>query len=299
MLFRSNESETDPCAPQSSSPVPVVACANNGVVDPSISVSPAASTPSETSQLAMRTPGPSIDLRGIGRERLIEPYIQADHCFQSAVASHVTMPDIDVDAARALGVEPRGEEKGSLIDIQVGTEAMQARANRLYFRLFSYMGMTNMDMRVSGPAIFLPANIQDSIREVCQACDETLLAAQKACLADGDVDLKQEETRAFDRARKTVERAFHDLLMVYAIDPTDEDNSGHTGYLLYRLPDVRRRQVENGVARVRKCTGGKRMLIDAEGRNVGRRSVPSLDTPATALNPAVSPDTASAVQPAA
>src|ERR1035437_4770031 len=43
-----NESGTDHCAEQPSSPIPAVACAIDGVVDPATSIPPAASTPSET-----------------------------------------------------------------------------------------------------------------------------------------------------------------------------------------------------------------------------------------------------------
>ncbi len=136
------ERERDFCAERPSSRSSGEACAIEGVVDPASLILPAASTTSGTedqtarenvrknrlaicagaepmrrrgwelylewadlrgiSELALRSLGQSIELRGISPDKLIDRYVNADNRFQNVVAVHTTDPDIDVEVARAF-----------------------------------------------------------------------------------------------------------------------------------------------------------------------------------------------------
>jgi hypothetical protein len=127
-----------------------------------------------------------------------------------------------------------------------------------------------MEMRGEGDPILVDKTLVSAIRKAYMASDERYQYEVAAHRAGEPVDLRVERRRAFDRARKEIGRAFYDFVMIYAADSVADEKTGKLVHRVYRLPDVRRRQIDHKAELVYARAGGGRKLVDGWGLDVVR-----------------------------
>jgi hypothetical protein len=171
------------------------------------------------------------------------------------------------------GTRPDWIPPGSLILVQTGREPMQRRTVGLYSAIGAYAGLTMMDLRVEGEPLVVDSKTIKKLRSVSMAVDNVYRDAIKDHRAGTTVNLPREHRRAWDRARQEIKRAFGDLVTIYAADEiVDRETGKTTGYRVYRLPEVRRRQLAHGVEFTLPKSGGGRIVVNRAGDDVGRQS---------------------------
>jgi len=175
--------------------------------------------------------------------------------------------------APASATVPDKIPSGWSLRIKTGREAMQRRALRLYAAVATCAGLMPMEMRIVGTPILVDKVMLDAIHHAFVASDTRYQMEVSAAIKAGEpVDLRATNL-AHDRARKTIVRAFGDLVSIYAADIiVDTESGGETGYRVHRLPEVYRRQIEAEAGSVYARPGGGRILVDNWGLNVGRQS---------------------------
>jgi len=158
---------------------------------------------------------------------------------------------------------PKRPSRKSLLPIDTGEEAMQARAGTLYAALAHAAGMSELQMNSPGPAVPLNPAILDKAKNDYLGRDDKYQKV-RATHAGNPALLEQDEHLAGDRARKTIERAKDDLVEIGAVE-TDVD--GHPVAIL-RLPEVKRILASWGATHIRLCPGGNRRLCGASGNEI-------------------------------
>ncbi len=164
-------------------------------------------------------------------------------------------------------IPPRGS-----IRIRTGREAMQSRAVRLHGEIGKLAKLTPMDLRTEGDPIPVDSKTVSKLRSTYMANDGAIQEDRKDHSAGDRVAARREHRHAWDRARQEIDRAFDDLVNIYAADEVVDPETGkRTGYQVYRLPEVRRRQLDHGAESVLPRPGGGRIMVDAAGIEVGRQ----------------------------
>jgi hypothetical protein len=165
-------------------------------------------------------------------------------------------------------IPPRG-----LIPVKTGREAMKRRAARLYSTIATLNGLTTLDLWVEGEPLVVDSKTIKKLRSVSMAVDKVYRDAIKNHRVGNTVNVRREHRRAWDRARQEVKRALGDLVTIFAADEVEDQETGErTGYKVYRLPEVRHRQLAHGAMFARKRPGGGRVVVDRAGDNAGRQS---------------------------
>lgn len=164
-------------------------------------------------------------------------------------------------------IPPRGS-----IPVRTGREAMQSRAVRLYGEIGKLAKLTPMDLRTKGNPILVDSKTVSKLRSTATPNGAANQEHMKDHSAGDRVAARREHRRAWDRARQEINRAFDDLVKTYAADEVVDPETGkRTGYQVYRLPEVRRRQLDHGAESVLPRPGGGRIMVDAAGIEIGRQ----------------------------
>jgi hypothetical protein len=177
-------------------------------------------------------------------------------------------PDHDASQNTAPDAIPPGWS----IQIATGREAMQRRAVRLYSAITRCAGLSPTEMRGVGAPISVDRTFVSAICDAYMVSDERYQYEVAAHRAGEPVNLRAENRRAWDRARKEIGRAFGDLVSIYAADIIVDTATGNKiGYQVFRLPDVYRWQIEHKAKSVYPRPGGGRIIVDGWGLDVCRQ----------------------------
>lgn len=188
----------------------------------------------------------------------------------ASTAAGVAPEAAPADNDASQDTEPNAIPPGWAIRITTGREAMQRRDLRLYSAIATCAGLTLMEMRGVGDPILVDKSLVSAICDDYMASDERYQQEVAAHRAGEPVDIDVEFRRALDRARKEFTRAMGDLVEIYVADVVADEKTGKVAHRVYRLPDVRRRQIEHNAKSVYARPGGGRMLVDDWGMDVGR-----------------------------
>ncbi len=176
----------------------------------------------------------------------------------------------DYDAGQGTKCDPK--PTASLIPIRTGREGMSGRAVRDYSSIGAHHGLTSLDLHAEGDPVIVDIKAVKDLRPFYVAVDKKYGKKIKDRRAGEPVNIRREHRRAWDRARQEVWRGLSDLVKIFAADELVETETGKTtGYRVYRLPEVRRRQFENGAKAAIKRPGGGRILVDSTGSEIGRQ----------------------------
>jgi hypothetical protein len=180
----------------------------------------------------------------------------------AAEANKNTTPETKPDS-----ILPRG-----LIPAKIGREGMSHRAVRIYSLIGALKGLNALDLLAEGDPIIVDIKSVKTLRPFYMAVDPKYKEAIKDSRAGERVNIPREHKRAWDRARQDIWRGLSDLVRIYAADELVEPGTGKTtGYRIYRLPEVRRRQMERGAIGALKRPNGGRILVDSKGSEIGRQ----------------------------
>jgi len=174
------------------------------------------------------------------------------------------------DAGQGTKCAPK--PTASLIPTRTGREGMSGRAVRAYSSIGALHGLTSLDLSAEGDPLIVDIKAVKGLRPFYMAVDEKYGKRIKDRRAGEPVNIRREHRRAWDRARQEIWRGLSDLVKIFAADELVETETGKTtGFRVYRLPDVRRRQFENGAKAAIKRRGGGRILVDSTGSKIGRQ----------------------------
>lgn len=172
------------------------------------------------------------------------------------------MPETKPDS-----ILPRG-----LIPAKIGREGMSHRAVRIYSLIGALNGLNALDLLAEGDPLIADIETVKKLRPYYMAVDQKYREEIEDSRAGERVDIRREHRRAWDRARQEIWRGLSDLVRIYAADELVEPGTGKTtGYQIYRLPEVRRRQLERGAIGALKRPNGGRILVDSTGSQIGRQ----------------------------
>lgn len=174
------------------------------------------------------------------------------------------------DAGQGIKCDPG--PTASMIPTRTGREGMSGRAVRAYSSIGALHGLTSLDLSAEGDPLFVDIKAVKDLRPFYMAVDKKYGEKIKDRRAGEPVNIRREHRRAWDRARQEIWRGLSDLVRIFAADEVVETETGKTtGYRVYRLPEVRRRQFENGAKAAIKRPGGGRVLVDSTGSEIGRQ----------------------------
>lgn len=176
------------------------------------------------------------------------------------------------------GTEPDPIPPGGFIPVTTGREAMTSRAVRLHNRIANQLEIKPMELRTEGDPILVDSRLVRELRSAYMTLDARYQEDLKDTSTRESAVARREHRRAWDRARQEINRAFDDLVTVYAADEVADPPPGkRTGYLVYRLPEVLRRQLNHRADSVVARPNRGRILVDRAGFDVGRQ--PPIGTP--------------------
>lgn len=161
---------------------------------------------------------------------------------------------------------------GGSIPVRTGREAMTSRAVRLRDEIGKLANLTPMDLRTEGNPILVDSKLIRQLRSIYMANDEKHQCDLKDPCASNRPTGRREHRRAWDRARQEINRAFGDLVAIYAADEVvDLETGKRNGFLVYRLPEVLKRQHDHGANSVVLRPNGGRIMVDRAGCDVRRQ----------------------------
>ncbi len=190
---------------------------------------------------------------------------------KSAAVGHADSP-AEIELAKipaspfpeTTGKGGHDQKRKKLIPITTGAEPMQARARELYDAFAGVIVLSEFELRTVGPAISLEGVSMRAVKAAYLAQDAKYQNTLAAPAENQQFDVEGEQFRAQERVRKCIGRALRDLMVIGAVDV---DGAGNP-IALHRLPHIRRMLAEKGATFVRLSPGGKRLLCDAEGREI-------------------------------
>lgn len=237
------------------------------IVPEPVDDAPAAEAVELTQQPAADSPGATIDEAPAPAASPVDRVDGAaggvvDGDGVAAEANKNTTPETKPDS-----ILPRG-----LIPAKIGREGMSHRAVRVHSFIGSLHGLNSLDLRAEGDSFIADIESVKGLRSLYTAVDEKYRQEVEDSRAGERVNIRREHRRAWDRARKEIGRGLSDLVKIYAADELVEPGTGKTtGYRIYRLPEVRRRQLERGAIGALKRPNGGRILVDSKGSEIGRQ----------------------------
>jgi hypothetical protein len=195
---------------------------------------------------------------------------RVDGAPDGSTASDIAAEPSEHDAGRDAKPDPI--PPGGSIPVRTGREAMQSRAVRLYGTIFKLAGLTPMDPRTVGDPIMVDNEFVARLQSAYMAANKRYQDALADIPASQPSKIRPERRRAWDHARKEIGRAFDDLVEIYAADEVVGEGTGkRLGCWVYRLPEVLRRQLAHGADSVLPRPGGRRIIVDRAGFEVGRQ----------------------------
>lgn len=186
-------------------------------------------------------------------------------------------------AQDTAGTGPDPIPPGGFIPVTTGREAMTSRAVRLRNRIAEQLEIELIALRTVGDPILVDSRLVRVLRSAYMTLDARYQEDLKDTSTRDSAVARSEHRRAWDRARQEINRAFDDLVTVYAAEEVVDRTTGRrTGYQVYRLPEVLKRQLDHRADSVVARPNGGRILVDRAGFDVGRQrpiSSPTLQQP--------------------